>query len=184
MPTDYGRGSYLSPLSFSGSQQVCSKSERPKPPCYLTTIHSHPHRRFPQIFDHLDNKVLLAWFQVDHPKLMVHVFDHSGKDIVDRTAAIAERLCASITMIADYSHQEAPPIRVSPPQPQSSRNSKEFPVGFLVHSLPEETKTLLLTQCVWSTSDIMFEALSFSCSHPPELLFCLSGFTTSDVGVI
>ncbi|KAG1808549.1 hypothetical protein EV424DRAFT_1573989 [Suillus variegatus] len=88
-----------------------------------------------QIFDHLDNKVLLAWFQVEHPKLMVRAFDLSGKDIADKTAAIAERLRASINMIADYSHKDTPPIQVSPPQPQGGKSSREFPVGFLVHSL-------------------------------------------------
>lgn len=137
-----------------------------------------------QIFDHLDNKVLLAWFQVEHPKLMVRAFDLSGKDIADKTAAIAERLRASINMIADYSHKDTPPIRVSPPQPQGGKSSREFPVGFLVHSLPEEIKTLLLSQRIWSTTDITFEALPFHCSNPPELLFCLSGLTTSDVGVV
>jgi len=62
-----------------------------------------------QIFDHLDNKVLLAWFQVEHPKFMVRVFDHSGKDVAEKTAIIAERLRASIATIADFVHQETPP---------------------------------------------------------------------------
>ncbi|KAG2351257.1 hypothetical protein BDR07DRAFT_1502118 [Suillus spraguei] len=41
-----------------------------------------------QIFDHLNNKVLLAWFQVEHPKFIVCVFDHSGKDVAERSAII------------------------------------------------------------------------------------------------
>ncbi|KAG2030901.1 hypothetical protein BDR03DRAFT_986788 [Suillus americanus] len=44
-----------------------------------------------QICDHNDNKVLLAWFQVEHPKFM-----------------------------------DAPPVQVSPPQPQGGRDSKGF----------------------------------------------------------
>ncbi|KAG1740689.1 hypothetical protein EDB19DRAFT_1908435 [Suillus lakei] len=119
-----------------------------------------------QIFDHLDNKVLLAWFQVEHPKFLVRVFDHSAKDIAEKTAIIAERIRASITTIADYVHQETPPIRVSPPQPQ------------------EETRNLIVNQRIWSSPDITFEALPFNCSQPPELLFCLSGFTTSDTDLV
>ncbi|KAG1732239.1 uncharacterized protein EDB91DRAFT_1084834 [Suillus paluster] len=36
-----------------------------------------------QIFNHLENKVLLTWFQVEHPKFMIRVFDHSGKDVAE-----------------------------------------------------------------------------------------------------
>ncbi|KAG1875470.1 hypothetical protein DFJ58DRAFT_836095 [Suillus subalutaceus] len=100
-----------------------------------------------QIFDHLDNKVLLAWFQVEHPKFMVRVFDHSGKDVAEKPAIIAERLRA-------------------------------------MHRLPEETANLIVNQCIWSSTDITFEALPFNCTHPPELLFCLSGFTTSNTDVV
>ncbi|KAG2751352.1 hypothetical protein P692DRAFT_20727477 [Suillus brevipes Sb2] len=137
-----------------------------------------------QIFDHLDNKVLLAWFQVEHPKFLVRVFDHSAKDIAEKTAIIAEHICASIATIADYVHQETPPIRVSPPQPQGGRGSKDFPIGFLVHKVPEETRNLIVNQRIWSSPDITFEALPFNCSQPPELLFCLSGFTTSDTDLV
>ncbi|KAG2756085.1 hypothetical protein P692DRAFT_20934485 [Suillus brevipes Sb2] len=137
-----------------------------------------------QIFDHLDNKVLLSWFQVNHPKFMVRVFDQSGKDVAEKPAIIAERLRASIAVIADFVHQETPPIRVSPPQPQGGRGANAFPVGFLVHQVPEETKNLILSQRIWSSTDITFEALPFGCSNPPELLFCLSGFTTSDTDIV
>ncbi|KAG1813450.1 hypothetical protein EV424DRAFT_1541757 [Suillus variegatus] len=118
-----------------------------------------------QIFDHLDNKILLVWFQVEHPKFMVRVFDHSGKDIAERAAIIAE-------------------LRVSPPQPHGGKGAKSLPTGFLVHKVSEDTKNLLLSQRIWSTTDLTFEALPFNCIHPPELLFCLSGFTTLDVETI
>ncbi|KAG2148249.1 hypothetical protein BD769DRAFT_1659734 [Suillus cothurnatus] len=137
-----------------------------------------------QIFDHLDNKVLLAWFQVEHPKFMVRVFDLSGKDVAENTAITAERIRASISIIADFVHQEAPPIRVSPPQPQGGRGAKEFPVGFLVHKISEEARNLIVNQRIWSSTNITFEALPFNCPSPPELLFCLSGFTTSDANIV
>ncbi|KAG1765349.1 hypothetical protein EDD22DRAFT_845461 [Suillus occidentalis] len=47
---------------------------------------------------------------VDHPKFMVRVFDQSGKDVAERPAIIVEQLHASIAVIADFVHQEAPPI--------------------------------------------------------------------------
>jgi hypothetical protein len=137
-----------------------------------------------QIFNHLDNKVLLAWVQVEHPKFLVRVFNHSAKDIAEKTAIIAECIRMSIASIADYVHQETPPICISPPQPQGGRGSKDFSIGFLVHRVLEEMRNLIVNQCIWSSPNITFEALPFNCSPPPELLFCLSGFTTSDTDLV
>ncbi|KAG2749055.1 hypothetical protein P692DRAFT_20648258, partial [Suillus brevipes Sb2] len=137
-----------------------------------------------QVFDHLDNKVLLAWFQVAHPKFLIRVFDHSGKDVAERAAIIAERIRANITTIAESLHNDTPSIRVSPPQPQGGKGAKHLPIGFLVHSVSNETKDLILKQRIWSTTDITFEALPFNCANPPDLLFGLSGFTTLDAVTI
>ncbi|KAG2741597.1 hypothetical protein P692DRAFT_20637543, partial [Suillus brevipes Sb2] len=137
-----------------------------------------------QIFDHLNNQVLLAWFQVEHPKFLVRVFDHTGKDVAECAAIIAERIHVSISVIAEFVNQDAPPVRVSPPQPQGGKEAKHLPIGFLVHKVSEETKNLILNQRIWSAADLTFEALPFSCNHPPELLFCLSGFTTLDAETI
>ncbi|KAG2335893.1 hypothetical protein BDR05DRAFT_1006352 [Suillus weaverae] len=51
-------------------------------------------------------------------------------------------------------------------------------------SVSNETKDLLLNQHIWSTTDLTFKALPFNCTHPPELLFGLTGFTTLDVATI
>ncbi|KAG2103731.1 uncharacterized protein F5147DRAFT_654640 [Suillus discolor] len=107
-----------------------------------------------QIFDHLDNKV-------EHPKFMIRVFDHTGKDVFESSG----KLCA-------------------PRRPSRGRNSKDFPVGYLVHNVSEETKELILGQRIWSAVDVTYKALPFNCSQTPELLFCLSGFTTSDTNII
>ncbi|KIK31852.1 hypothetical protein CY34DRAFT_19504 [Suillus luteus UH-Slu-Lm8-n1] len=125
-----------------------------------------------QIFDYLDNKVLLAWFQVEHPKFL-------RKPLSLRNAYVRVSLLSLTTYI-----KKPPPIRVSPPQPQGGRGSKDFPIGFLVHKVPEETRNLIVNQRIWSSPDITFEALPFNCSQPPELLFCLSGFTTSDTDLV
>ncbi|KAG2124308.1 hypothetical protein BD769DRAFT_1669497 [Suillus cothurnatus] len=137
-----------------------------------------------QIFDHLDDKVLRAWFQVEHLKFMVRVFDLPAKEIAEKTTITAEQIRASIAIIADYIHQESPLVRVSPPQPKGGRGAKELPTGFLVHRVSEETRNLIVNQRIWSSSDITFEALPFNCTQPPELLFCLSEFTTSDPELI
>jgi hypothetical protein len=137
-----------------------------------------------QIFDHLDNWVLLAWFQVPHPKLMIQGFDHSGKDVTEQATIIAECICVNVTAIAESIQHDTPPICISPLQPQGGKDAKSFPLGFLVHSVSNETKTLLLNQHIWSTADLTFEALPFNCAHPPELLFSLEGFTTLDPTII
>ncbi|KIK37670.1 hypothetical protein CY34DRAFT_15557 [Suillus luteus UH-Slu-Lm8-n1] len=139
-----------------------------------------------QIFDHLDNRVLLTWFQVEHPKFkfMVRIFDHIGKNVFENSTIIAERVRTNIAIIANFVHQGAAPIRVSPPQPQGGRDSKDFPVGFLVHNISEETRNTILTQCIWSAADITLEAFPFSCNRPPTLLFCLAGFTTSNADIV
>ncbi|KAG2740667.1 hypothetical protein P692DRAFT_20881369 [Suillus brevipes Sb2] len=137
-----------------------------------------------QIFDHVDNRVLLAWFQVNHPKFMVRIFDHTGREVFENSAILAERIRSNIAIVANFVHQGAPPVRVSPPQPQGGRESKDFPTGFLIHNISEETRNTIISQRIWSAADITFEALPFGCSQPPTLLFCLSGFTTSNADVV
>jgi len=133
-----------------------------------------------QIFDFLDNQVLLAWFRVDHPKFIVRVFDHTGKDVADKAAILTERIRTNITTIANFLHQGPTTIKVSPPLPAGGKTAKNLPLCFLVHSISEETSNLILAQRIWSAADITFEAHHFNCSHPPTLLFCLTGFTTQD----
>ena len=137
-----------------------------------------------QLFDFLDKDTLMAWFKVKHPKLLVRVFDYSGKDIQEQAAIVTERLRTNITIIANFVHQGTANIRVSPPQPQGGKDAKQLPTSFLVHSISEETKDLLLKNRIWSASDITFEARHFHCTHPPTLLFCLSGFTTTDCSIV
>ncbi|KAG2145576.1 hypothetical protein BD769DRAFT_1382492 [Suillus cothurnatus] len=173
------RGNHPRSPRASRCKPLCPKPKRNQPPHNPTTVHPHANWWLPK-----DNKVLLAWFQVEHPKFMVRVFNLSGKDVVENTAITAERIRVSISIIADFVHQEAPPIRVSPPQPQGRRGAKEFPVGFLVHKISEEARNLIVNQRIWSSTNITFEALPFNCPSPPELLFCLSGFTTSDANIV
>ncbi|KAG1847242.1 hypothetical protein C8R48DRAFT_677591 [Suillus tomentosus] len=182
----------LAHLAHAGTNRAVLSHDGPNHRTTLPQFTPTPLGGFPkihmshsaQIFDYLDNKVLLAWFQVEHPKFMVRVLDHSGKDVSERAAVLAERIRASIAIIADFVHQDAPPVRVSPPQPIGGRAARELPTSFLVHKVSEETKNIILEQRIWSTLDITFEALPFSCLQPPEFLFCLSGFTTSNTETV
>ncbi|KAG2140060.1 hypothetical protein DEU56DRAFT_755301 [Suillus clintonianus] len=152
-----------------------------------TPIGGFPHTHMShsaQAFDHVDNRVLTAWFQVDHPKFLVRIFDHSGKEVSEKAAILAERIRANISIIANFIHQGAQTIRVSPPQPQGGKDAKELPLSFLVYNTSPETKDLIISQRIWSAADITFEAHPFSCYRPPDLLFCLTGFSTPDTGVI
>ncbi|KAG2032912.1 hypothetical protein BDR03DRAFT_1014861 [Suillus americanus] len=134
----------------------------PTPTQGFPTIHmSHS----AQIFNHLDNRVLLTWFQVEHPKFMVCVFDLPRKEVAKWAAIIAEWIRASIATIAEFGQHE-------------------FPTGFLVHKISVETMNPILHQHIWSAADITFEAIPFNCVHPPEHLFCLSGFTTFDIDTV
>ncbi|KAG2053129.1 hypothetical protein BDR06DRAFT_1009007 [Suillus hirtellus] len=112
------------------------------------------------------------------------VFNHSGKDVVERAAIIVERIRANVTTIAESLSKDTPSICVSPPQPQGGKGAKNLPNGFLVHSVSNEAKDFILKQCIWSTMDITFEALPFNCMNPPDLLFGLSGFTMLDAAII
>ncbi|KAJ8579525.1 hypothetical protein M405DRAFT_132973, partial [Rhizopogon salebrosus TDB-379] len=129
-----------------------------------------------QIFDFLDNQVLLTWFQVEHPKFIVRVFDHTGKDVADKAAILTERIRTNIAIVENFIHQDASSVKVIPPHRQGGKPTKDLPICFLVHHISEETMNLILSQRIWSAPDITFEARHFNCAHPPTLLFCLTGF--------
>lgn len=137
-----------------------------------------------EVFDHLDNHVLLAWFQVEHPKLVVQVFDYTGREVAEKVVILVEHICANIMIIANFVHQDVQPVCISPLQPQGRHESKAFPIGFLVHNISEETKDLVLSRCIWSANDITFQVWAFSCYCPSNLLFCLTSFTTSNLQIV
>ncbi|KAG0694784.1 hypothetical protein DFH29DRAFT_958594, partial [Suillus ampliporus] len=86
----------LAHLALAGKNRAILSHDGPNHRTVLPQFTPIPSRGFPkvhmshsaQIFDHLDNRVLLAWFQVEHPKFMIRVFDHSGRDVFERAAVI------------------------------------------------------------------------------------------------
>jgi len=182
----------LAHLALAGKNRAAVQNDGPHHITSLPQFMPTPLGGFPlthlshsaQVFNHLDNKVLLAWFQVDHPKFVVRIFDQTGKDVLDKAAILAERVRANVSIVANFIHQEAQPGRVSPPQPQGGKDAKNLPLSFLVHNISPEMRDRILSQRVWSATDITFEARPFSCQRPPDLLFCVTGFTSPDTDTV
>ncbi|KAG1822463.1 uncharacterized protein BJ212DRAFT_1476890 [Suillus subaureus] len=80
--------------------------------------------------------------------------------------------------------QEDHEIKVSPPCPEAIREKTDHPLSFLAYNISEETKTIILNQCIWSSTEITFAAHLFQVNSPPLLLFCLHGFSTTDTSTV
>ncbi|KAG0691782.1 hypothetical protein DFH29DRAFT_1010202 [Suillus ampliporus] len=134
-----------------------------------------PQGRFPhihlahaaQLFDFQAAKVITAWLKVPHPKILIRVFDYDGKNPSMKGPILMNR--------KSKSHLHAQKTTA----PESDR-----PLSFLAYNISEETKTLILNQCIWSSMDISFAAHQFSVKSPPLLLFCLHGFSTTDTNTV
>ncbi|KAG1846737.1 hypothetical protein F4604DRAFT_1688272 [Suillus subluteus] len=137
-----------------------------------------------QLFNFQAPKVITAWLKVPHPKISIRVFNHDGKNPSVNSPILVERLRKAITDIAQFMHQDDNEIKVSPPCPEATKEEAEHPLSFLTYNISEETKRIILTQRIWSSADITFAAHQFSANTPPLLLFCLHGFSTTDVNTI
>jgi hypothetical protein len=94
-----------------------------------------------QIFDYLDNKVLLAWLQVVHPKLLVRVFDCFRKDIAEKPAVIAEYIHTNIVIIVNFVYQDTIPICISLPHSHKvGKEPKTVHPAFSYTRSPKEPK--------------------------------------------
>ncbi|KAG2748716.1 hypothetical protein P692DRAFT_201805636 [Suillus brevipes Sb2] len=137
-----------------------------------------------QLFDFQAAKVITAWLKVPHPKILIRVFDHDGKDPAVKGPILVERLRKAISIIAQTDQQEDHEIKVSPPCPEATREKTDCPLSFLAYNISEETKTLILNQRIWSSTEITFAAHPFQVNSPPLLLFCLHGFSTTDTNTV
>ncbi|KAG1850501.1 hypothetical protein C8R48DRAFT_778165 [Suillus tomentosus] len=137
-----------------------------------------------QLFDFQAAKVITAWLKVPHPKILIRVFDHDGKNPSVKGPILVERLRRAITEIAHFIHQDEQKVKVSPPCPEANCVETDRPLSFLAYNISEETKTLILNQWIWSSTDISFAAHQFSVNSPPLLLFCLHGFSTTDTNTV
>lgn len=73
--------------------------------------------------------------------------------------------------------------KVSPPaSPPTHRGDP--PTTFLIYNIPDQLAAALLNERVWSSTRTTFEIRPVSISIPPSLLFCLGGFTTTDMDTI
>ncbi|KAG0707129.1 hypothetical protein DFH29DRAFT_871913 [Suillus ampliporus] len=99
-----------------------------------------------QIFDHLDNQVLLTWFQVEHPKFM-------------QREQQSQRNAYEPAYPPLWNSFTKKPLQSASPRP-----------------IPKADGDLKISP---SASYTAIQLL-----NSPELLFCLSGFTTSDVAIV
>jgi hypothetical protein len=137
-----------------------------------------------QLFDYQAAKVITAWLKVPHPKLLVRVFDHDGKNPSVKGPILVERLRIAVSEIAHFVHQDDQDVKVSPPCPEAPAEDTNHPLSFLIYNISKETQTLILNQRVWSSTEITFAAHQFRVNSPPLLLFCLHGFSTTDNATI
>ncbi|KAG1817198.1 uncharacterized protein BJ212DRAFT_1501057 [Suillus subaureus] len=137
-----------------------------------------------QLFDYQAAKVITAWLKVPHPKILVRVFDHDGKNPSIKGPILVERLHIAVSKIAHFVHQDDQDVKVSPPCPEALTEDANHPLSFLIYNISEETQTLILNQRVWSSTEITFTAHQFRVNSLPLLLFCLYGFSTTDTATI
>ncbi|KAG2738231.1 hypothetical protein P692DRAFT_20842082 [Suillus brevipes Sb2] len=138
-----------------------------------------------QLFDFQAPKVITAWLKVPHPKLLLRVFDHDGKNPSAKGPIFVEHLRKAITDIANFVHDDNQEVKVSPPCPDATiKDDDEHPISFLAYNFSEETKNFILSQRIWSSPDVTFAAHQFSVNTPPLLLFCLHGFSTTDTKTV
>ncbi|KAG1761436.1 hypothetical protein EDD22DRAFT_847749 [Suillus occidentalis] len=137
-----------------------------------------------QLFDYQAAKVINAWLKVPHPKILVRVFDHDGKNPSVKGPILVERLHIAVSEIAHFVHQDDQEVKVLPPCPEATTEDANYPLSFLIYNISEETKSLILNQRVWSSTEVTFAAHQFRINSPPLLLFCLHGFSTTDNATI
>ncbi|KAG1775822.1 hypothetical protein EV702DRAFT_1199039 [Suillus placidus] len=137
-----------------------------------------------QLFDFQAAKVITAWRKVPHPKILIRVFDHDGKNPSVKGPILVERLRKAVSEIAHFVHQDDQDVKVSPPCPEAIKEDADHPLSFLIYNISDETKTLILDQRIWSSTEITFTAHQFRVNTPPLLLFCLHGFSTTDIATV
>ncbi|KAG1865425.1 hypothetical protein F4604DRAFT_2026733 [Suillus subluteus] len=137
-----------------------------------------------QLFDFQGEKTITAWLKVPHPKVLMRVFNHDGKNPSVKGPILVERLRKAISNIAQGAHQDDLEVKISPPCPETIKEETDHPLSFLAYNISEEMKNLILEQRIWSSTEITFAAHPFQINAPPLLLFCLQGFSTTDINTV
>ncbi|KAG1807459.1 uncharacterized protein BJ212DRAFT_1303429 [Suillus subaureus] len=99
-----------------------------------------------QFFDYQAAKVINTWLKVPHPKILVRVFDHDGKNPSVKGPILVERLCIAVSEIMHFIHQDGQEVKVSPPCPEATTEDANYPLSFLIYNISEEMKSLILNQ--------------------------------------
>ncbi|KAF8834732.1 hypothetical protein BDN67DRAFT_985112 [Paxillus ammoniavirescens] len=139
-----------------------------------------------QLFDHISEELLDAWFRVSGPKVLVQPFDYDGKDHFNKMPILTDQIHTTVNTIA-VAYLESPPqppaVKVSPPiAPRGYMQGS--PITFLMYNLTNNIMNTLALQRIWSSPTITFKVRPFRVENLPTLLLHLSGFTTADEATV
>ncbi|KAG1816753.1 uncharacterized protein BJ212DRAFT_1299507 [Suillus subaureus] len=137
------------------AEQNCSiiKSSALNATILLPQFTPIPNRNFPSI----------------HLAHAAQLFDYQAPKVITAWLKIGESL-----------NQDLQDVKISPPCPEAGKEGKGYPLSFLAYNITDEAKSLLLSQCIWSSPDISFAASAFTIDRVPTLLIYLQGFSTMD----
>ncbi|KAH7928645.1 hypothetical protein BV22DRAFT_1044444 [Leucogyrophana mollusca] len=131
-----------------------------------------------QLLHFLSPSILSYWAEeVAEPKCLLRIFDYDGTDASTRASKLADLLRTTIISIAPYTFRQKLNPNVAAPSAELGREKEGSPEGFLLHQIPEDYLNILLTQRIWSTPAITFEACPFVNDTMPTFLFTLKGLS-------
>ncbi|KAF8131983.1 hypothetical protein EV363DRAFT_1479885 [Boletus edulis] len=137
-----------------------------------------------QLLADIKRMAIMEWINVDHPKFLVRVFDYDGSDPTKMNPVISRRIKDIVADVTTAYNMKEESCIVSPPTPADGYPVNASPNTFLVHNVPGEIRDAIISQRIWSTTTLTFEACPFvECSFP-TLLLNLAGFTTDRPDIV
>jgi len=117
----------------------------------------------------IDIDLVVGWEGLPGGKLLALPFGAYATDLSNHNTL--NRLIFGAVIDITKSHS----VSVCPPR--QCHTSKRAPICFLIYNLAEEHKQALLERCVWSSTNITFQAMSFGLRRP-DYLFTIKDLTT------
>ncbi|KAG9311498.1 hypothetical protein JVU11DRAFT_7696 [Chiua virens] len=137
-----------------------------------------------QLVTSLSATARAEWINVDHPKVLIRVFDYDGTDPTKINPILTRKIERTIKEIATAYNMRNVNCAVSPPTPAETYPIDTIPNAFLVHQITGEIRDILVGQRIWSSEPITLEARPFVERAFPTLLFNLAGFTTTNGDIV
>ncbi|KAF8545751.1 hypothetical protein OG21DRAFT_1491956 [Imleria badia] len=137
-----------------------------------------------QLLADLSGAARREWIKVGHPKLLTRIFDYDGSDPTKMNPVITHRIKDIVNKVSAAYNAKNTNCIVSLPTPADGYPIGTSPNAFLIHNATEEVRDLLLSQHVWSSANLTFEACPFVEWSLPTLLLNLAGFTMDHSDVV